>query len=80
MRAVGVIVSILNYVAATSSSLNDGAAALVVMSMSKAQQMGLKPLARIVSFADAEQAPIDFTTSPSIAIPRVSLSFIRAFA
>ncbi|KAJ1480997.1 acetyl-CoA acetyltransferase, partial [Baffinella frigidus] len=56
--------------AANSSSLNDGACALVLMSAQKAEELGLKPLARIVSFADAEQAPIDFPTAPSIAIPK----------
>jgi len=40
------------------------------MSATKAQQLGLKPLARIIGFADAEQAPIEFTTSPSKAIPK----------
>lgn len=56
--------------AANASTLNDGAAALVLMSRSKAEQLGLKPLARILSYADAQQAPEWFTTSPSMAIPR----------
>ncbi len=55
--------------AANASTLNDGAAALVLMSKEKAGQMGIKPLARIVSFADAQQAPEWFTTAPSKAIP-----------
>jgi acetyl-CoA C-acetyltransferase len=55
--------------AANASTLNDGAAALVLMSKQKAEQLGLKPLARIVSYADAQQAPEWFTTSPSKAIP-----------
>jgi acetyl-CoA C-acetyltransferase len=55
--------------AANSSTLNDGAAALVLMSKEKAEELGLKPLARIVSYADAQQAPEWFTTSPSKAIP-----------
>ncbi|MDO3628156.1 acetyl-CoA C-acyltransferase [Mucilaginibacter sp. BT774] len=55
--------------AANASTLNDGAAALVLMSKEKADEMGVKPLARIVSFADAQQAPEWFTTAPSKAIP-----------
>ncbi|HEY8784698.1 MAG TPA: acetyl-CoA C-acyltransferase [Mucilaginibacter sp.] len=55
--------------AANASTLNDGAAALVLMSAEKAQEMGIKPLAKIVSYADAQQAPEWFTTSPSKAIP-----------
>ena len=61
--------------AANASTLNDGAAALVLMSKQKAEQLGLKPLARIVSYADAQQAPEWFTTSPSKAIP---LAFQKA--
>jgi len=56
--------------AANASTLNDGAAALVLMSADKAASLGLKPLARILSFADAEQAPEWFTTTPAIAGPR----------
>ncbi len=56
--------------AANASKLNDGAAAVVLMSKEKAQALGLKPLARIVSFADAQQAPEWFTTTPSKALPR----------
>jgi len=55
--------------AANASTMNDGAAALVLMSKEKMEQMGLKPLARIVSYADAEQSPEWFTTSPSLAGP-----------
>jgi acetyl-CoA C-acetyltransferase len=55
--------------AANASTLNDGAAALVLMSMEKAVELGLKPLAKIISFADAQQAPEWFTTAPSKAIP-----------
>ncbi len=55
--------------AANASTLNDGAAALVLMSKEKAEELGLKPLARIISYADAQQAPEWFTTSPSKAIP-----------
>ena len=56
--------------AANASSINDGAAALVLMSKSKADELGLKPLARILAYADAQQAPEWFTTAPSKAIPR----------
>ena len=56
--------------AANASTMNDGASALVLMSAEKAQALGLKPLARIKGFADAEQAPEWFTTSPSIAVPK----------
>jgi len=55
--------------AANSSGLNDGASAVVMASRKKAEELGLKPLARIIGFADAAQAPIDFPTSPSKAIP-----------
>ncbi|MFA6083206.1 acetyl-CoA C-acyltransferase [Mucilaginibacter sp.] len=55
--------------AANASTLNDGAAALVLMSKDKADAMGIKPLAKIISFADAQQAPEYFTTTPSKAIP-----------
>jgi acetyl-CoA C-acetyltransferase len=56
--------------AANASTMNDGAAALVLMSKEKAESLGLKPLAKIVGFADAEQAPEWFTTTPSLAVPK----------
>lgn len=56
--------------AANASTINDGAAALVLMSKEKVDLMGLKPLARILSYADAEQAPEWFTTTPSLAVPK----------
>ena len=56
--------------AANASTLNDGAAALVLMSKEKADALGLKPIAKILSYADAEQAPEWFTTTPSIAVPK----------
>lgn len=56
--------------AANASTMNDGAAALVLMSKEKADELGLKPLAIIRSYADAEQAPEWFTTSPSLAVPK----------
>jgi len=55
--------------AANASTLNDGAVALVLMSASKAAELGLKPIAAIRSFADAQQAPEYFTTAPAKAIP-----------
>jgi acetyl-CoA C-acetyltransferase len=56
--------------AANASTMNDGAAALVLMSKEKAEELRLKPMARILSFADAEQAPEWFTTSPALAVPK----------
>ena len=56
--------------AANASTMNDGAAAVVLMSKEKAESLGLTPIARIISYADAEQAPEWFTTSPSLALPR----------
>jgi acetyl-CoA C-acetyltransferase len=56
--------------AANASTMNDGAAALVLMSKEKANQLGLKPIAIIKGFADAAQAPEWFTTAPSLAIPK----------
>lgn len=55
--------------AANASSINDGAAALLVMSADKAKEMGLKPLAKILSSASAAKAPEWFTTAPADAIP-----------
>ncbi|WP_295236692.1 acetyl-CoA C-acyltransferase [Sediminibacterium sp.] len=56
--------------AANASTMNDGAAALVLMSKEKAEELGIKPIAIIKSYADAEQAPEWFTTTPSLAIPK----------
>lgn len=56
--------------AANASTINDGAAALVLMSEEKAKDLGLKPLAYITSYADAEQEPKWFTTSPAKALPK----------
>lgn len=56
--------------AANASTLNDGAAALVLMSKEKAEELGLKPLAKILSYADAAQAPEYFTTAPAKALPK----------
>lgn len=56
--------------AANASTMNDGAAALVLMSEEKAQELGLKPLAVIRSYADASHEPEWFTTAPAKAIPK----------
>lgn len=55
--------------AVNASKINDGAAAMVLMSKEKMEALGLKPIAKIVSYADAEQDPDWFTTAPALAIP-----------
>jgi acetyl-CoA C-acetyltransferase len=56
--------------AANASTMNDGAAALLLMSKEKADALNLKPIAIIKGFADAEQSPEWFTTTPSLAVPK----------
>lgn len=56
--------------AANASKINDGAAAIVMMSKEKAEALGLKPIAKIISYADAAQEPAWFTTAPSLAMPK----------
>ena len=56
--------------AANASTMNDGAAALILMSGEKLKELGLTPLAKIVSYADAEQDPKWFTTTPALAVPK----------
>ena len=56
--------------AANASTLNDGASAVVLMSASKAAELGLKPIARITGYADAAQEPEWFTTAPAKALPK----------
>ncbi len=56
--------------AANASTINDGAAALILVSKRKMEELGLKPLAKIRGFADAAQEPLWFTTAPSLAIPK----------
>ncbi len=56
--------------AANASTMNDGAAALVLMSKEKADELGIRGIARIRSYADAEQAPEWFTTTPALAVPK----------
>jgi len=55
--------------AANASTINDGASAMVLASADAVKKYGLKPIARIVSYADAEQDPVWFTTSPTLAAP-----------
>lgn len=55
--------------AANASTLNDGASALILVSKEKMEELGLKPLAKIVSYADAAHEPENFTTAPSKALP-----------
>uniref|UniRef100_A0A6Q2WVR9 acetyl-CoA C-acetyltransferase n=1 Tax=Esox lucius TaxID=8010 RepID=A0A6Q2WVR9_ESOLU len=57
--------------AANASTLNDGAAALVLMTADAARRLNVTPLARIASFADAATAPIDFPIAPAFAVPKV---------
>ncbi len=56
--------------AANASTINDGAAAVVLMNKEKAKELGIKPIVKIRGFADAAQDPMWFTTAPSIAIPK----------
>jgi acetyl-CoA C-acetyltransferase len=56
--------------AANASTMNDGAAALVLMSKEKMEALGLKPLAKVLGYADAAQAPEWFTTTPALALPK----------
>ena len=55
--------------AANASTINDGASALIIMSSEKADELGIKPLAKIISYADAAQEPEWFTTAPAKALP-----------
>ncbi|AFR35782.1 acetyl-CoA C-acyltransferase [Riemerella anatipestifer] len=71
--------------AANASTLNDGASALILMSKEKMKELGLKPLAKIIGYADAAQEPEWFTTAPAKALPKaldkagVSLSEVDFF-
>ncbi|MBT0551846.1 acetyl-CoA C-acyltransferase [Riemerella anatipestifer] len=71
--------------AANASTLNDGASALILMSKEKMEELGLKPLAKIIGYADAAQEPEWFTTAPAKALPKaldkagVSLSEVDFF-
>ena len=55
--------------AANASTLNDGASCLILMSKEKMESLGIKPLAKIISYADAAQSPEWFTTAPALAVP-----------
>lgn len=66
--------------AGNASTLNDGAAALILTTAENAQKMNLKPLARVVGFHDAATDPIDFPIAPAEAIPPVSRSTYTFFA
>ena len=57
--------------AANASKLNDGAAAVVMTTRAEAERRGLKPIARIVDFADAEGPPIEFPTAPALAVKKL---------
>lgn len=56
--------------AANASTINDGAAAVILISKEKAEALGITPIAKILGFADAAQDPMWFTTAPSLAIPK----------
>ena len=55
--------------AANASTLNDGASALVLMSKTKAEQLNIKPIAKLIGYGDAAHEPEWFTTAPSKAVP-----------
>lgn len=57
--------------AGNASTLNDGAAAMVLMTEDEVKRLNVKPLAKIVGFQDAETAPIDFPIAPALAIPKL---------
>ena len=57
--------------AANASKINDGAAAVVMMSEARAKELGIKPLARIVSYGSTAKAPAEFTTAPADVIPKI---------
>lgn len=63
--------------AGNASTLNDGAAALILATDDYIKGKGLKPLAKIISFADGAVAPIDFPIAPTAAIPKVYLSSLN---
>jgi acetyl-CoA C-acetyltransferase len=58
--------------AGNASTLNDGAAALILTTSEVAQRLNLKPLARVVAFQDAATDPIDFPIAPALAVPSVN--------
>lgn len=56
--------------APNASSINDGGAAVVLVSYKKLKELGIKPIARIVGWGEAAQEPVKFTTAPSLAVPK----------
>ena len=62
--------------AGNASTLNDGAAAVVLMNEEAVKRFKVTPLARVVGFSDAETKPIDFPVSPSLAVPKVCTSLL----
>ena len=72
--------------AANASTISDGAAALVLMSEEKGAELGVQPIARVLGYADAEQEPVQFPTTPAKAVkkllgkfPEISLQDVDAF-
>ena len=63
--------------AGNASTLNDGAAAVVLATAAEARRLGLTPLAKVVGFADAATDPIDFPIAPALALPKVRCSTHR---
>lgn len=63
--------------AGNASTLNDGAAALILMTSEVAQKLNLKPLAKVVAFQDAATDPIDFPIAPALAVPSVRHLLIK---
>eukprot|EP00127_Corallochytrium_limacisporum_P006403 Clim_evm11s226 gene=Clim_evmTU11s226 len=61
--------------AGNASPINDGASAMVLMSREKADAMGVKPIARIIGYGNAEKAPIDFPTAPALAVEKALTTF-----
>ncbi len=59
--------------AGNASTLNDGAAAVVLMTAEKAKELHLTPIAKVLAFADAAVQPADFPIAPSLAIPKVGV-------
>lgn len=66
--------------AGNASTLNDGAAACVLMTREASERLGVKPIARVVGFYDAETEPIDFPIAPVFAIPKVTYVEINGSA
>lgn len=63
--------------AGNASTLNDGAAALILTTSEAAQRLNLKSLARVVAFQDAATDPIDFPVAPALAVPSVNYSTVN---